>query len=368
MFYDHNTITGADQDINYSSKNRSICPNRALLAIVMLGCAGVLSTPAFAAGPNAKAQKNRQETVNAYVQIKEQSKASGPTVIEKDKADYDRLASSVNALLQTFKRESEKAGIDNSAIIDKIESGSSEAAKLAKSGTYDKAHEILNNNYKTLTAEIVKLNDTHDQSSHGSSLDAAAVDKSVVPVTDTREYVEHALKTNAALLYALMRQNEARAGGKEGEIEAIKATVAEANTALEKGDVARAKELVSEANSHVKKVIIAYLQTTPDARSDHAATGATSHETSGAATAELAQESYTKRRNTIIALLDAGKRIDSEHGTSHANFAKAESMVNTADELAAEGKLAEGKAQLDNTYQLIRNEMLGMLDRKEGTK
>lgn len=367
MFPSRDTVTDTDQDINRSPKNRTIRSNRALLAIVMLGSAGVLPAPAFAAGPDAKAQKNRQETVNAYVQIKEQSKASGPAVTAKNKADYDRLASSINALSQTLKRESKNAGIDNSAVIGKIESDSIEAVRLAKSGAYDQAHEILNNNYKMLTAEIVKLHGINAQSGQVSNIDAAAGDKSDAPATDMREYVEHALRTNAALLYALMRQNEAKAGGKDSEIDAIKAIVAEANTALEKGDIASAKNLINEANSHVKTAIIS-LQTMPDAGPDNAATEATSQEKNGAATGELAQASYDKRKNAVIALLEAGKRIDGKRGTSHANFAKAESMVNEADELAAAGKLAEGKAQLDITYLLIQNEMLAMLDRKEGAK
>lgn len=369
MFFKNNTATHTDQDANHSPKTCTIRFNYSLFVVVLLSSAGVLPISAFASDTDTKAQKSKQELINAYILKKEQSntKASGSTASEKSKADYDKLANSVKALSQALKRESEKAGIDNSVVFGKTESNSKEAAQLAKSGVYDQAHEILNNSYQMLTAEIVKLKDINGQSGQAAHTDTTIAVKSEASSTDSREYVEHALKTNAALLNALERQNKDKAGGKESEIDAIKATATEANTALEKGDIARAKVLIYEANSRIKTVI-ASLQTIPDVKSGNATVDAASHSKNGTAAEEYTQAKYAKRKETVSALLDAGKRIDSERGTSHTAFAKAESMINEADKLVMEGKLTEGKAQLDQAYLLIQNETRNMLSRKKSTK
>lgn len=362
--------------ISKTHVNRSI--RAALMALALLGGAGIfamqLSSPAFAEETNADAaakyQKHKRELANpgSYVLKQKQTKIDANTadsaiIIEKKKKDYEKLAASVKALTTALKRESEKAGVNNSDVFAKVESSSKEAEKLAKSGAYDEAHQTLEVGYHLLTGTVVKLENLKDQGEGDKSDRALAAKPEATPI-DPREHVEHELKTNNALLTALKHQNEDKAGGKADEIEAIKATADEARAALKAGDIDLANDLIKDANSRTKKAI-ASLQKAPSMLSGSAAVDEAAHHPADMAHEEGLKKDYAKRKTSVIALLEAGRRLDTEHGTSHTEFASAESMLNEADALAADGKLGIGKDRLDRAYLLIKDTMRNMLSLKE---
>lgn len=398
MFHSNNTIAHTDlelgavvHDVNHRQGDnielmhqQKVSVNRSkhisLLTFAMLSSAGIfamqLVSPAFAGETNAdaatKVQKQRElANPGTYVLKQKQKKtdvnpADDPIIIEKKKRDYEKLTSSVKALTTALKRESEKAGVNNAEIFGKVESSLKEANQLAKSGAYDDAHQALEVGYHLLTTTVVTLENLKDQG-EGAKTNKALAAKPETVATDPREFVIHEIKTNKALLAALKHQNEDKVGGKEDEIEAIKHTAAEASASLEAGDIALANELIKDANLRTKKAI-ASLQKTPSKLGGNETYEAGHHPAEEAAKEENIRNSYAKRKANVIALLDAGKRLDSENHTSHPNFATAESMLKEAETLAAVGKFAEGKEQLDRTYVLIKDTMRNMLSLKEEPK
>lgn len=346
-----------------------------LMALALLSGAVIfgmqMASPAFAEETNAdaKLQKQKSERVianpNTYVlkhrQGKADTKASDAAILEKKKRDYDRLVNSVKALTDALKRESEKAGVNNAETFAKVESNSKEATRFATAGAYDKAQETLERGYHILTAEVVKLENLKGQGGKAVSATAAKPD---AVATDPRDAVEHEIKTNKALVDALRRQNEDKVGGKDNEIDSIIATAVQARTALDAGDVKLAGDLIHDANSRTK-LAIASLQKTPNMLAGSEALSAAHRQGDDAASEANLRNSYAKRKENVAALLEAGRRIDTENSTSHAEFAKAESMLQEAEVLAAANKFAEGKAQLDRTYLMIKDTMRNMLSLKE---
>ena len=84
-----------------------------------------------------------------------------------------------------------------------------------------------------------------------------------------------------------------------------------------------------------------------------------------AAKEERRRNSYERRKASVLALLDSGKKFDSEHQTTHAEFAIAESMVNEAEALAAAKKYNDAKERLDRAYTLLKNTMRDSLGLKD---
>lgn len=382
MFLSKNTIAHTDLEPGHLPRtriNRSI--RASLMTLALLGGAGIfalqMSSPAFAAETNAdaatKVQKHKRELANpnTYVlkrgQQKDNKAADAAIILEKEKQDYEKLAKTTKALMDALKRESEKVGVDNSDVFSKVESDLKDAGRQAKSGNYDEAHQTLEVGYHLLTTTVVKLENLKDQGVGDNTDKALAAKPDTSEATDPREYVEHELKTSKALLTALKHQNEDKVGGKEAEMEAITATATEARIALESGDIALAKDLIKDANSRTKKAI-ASLQTAPSKLPSGQEQYEAGHHPADLAHEENLRNDYAKRKASVQALLEAGRRLDSENHTSHAEFATAESMFNEAETLAAAGKMEEGKEQLDHAYMLIKNTMRSMLSLKEEPK
>ncbi|MDH4234011.1 MAG: hypothetical protein OEV15_02590 [Gallionella sp.] len=347
--------------------NRSIRTSHTALAL--LSSAGIFAmqfaSPAFAEeGYTAypKLQKQQKELANpsAYVLKRGQERATdstpSPEMIEQEKREYEKLTNSVKALSVALKRESERAGINNAETFTKAEAFSKEAARLAAAGEHSKAHEVLENGYYALTAALVKIENVKgqgEQTFRGSAKpeDAAA---------RQRLFITHELQTNKALVEALKHQNEDKAGGKESEIEEIKATAIEATAALAAGDLASAGDLIRDANSRTKKAIVS-LQGSKSIKSSSASLEASHHADEAAALEQELRNNYVKRRDSVAALLEAGRRIDHDSGTSHTELVTAESMLIQAEALAAASKYTDAKVQLDRSYVLIKDTMRTML-------
>lgn len=339
------------------------------ITLALLSSAGIfamqLASPAFAeegytAYPKLQKQPSELANPSAYVLKRGQERATdrtpSPEIIEQEKREYEKLTNSVKALSVALKRESEKAGINNADTFAKAEAFSKDAARLAAAGEHGKAHEVLENGYYALTAALVKIENTKGQDEHilrGSAKPETAAARQ-------REFISHEMQTNKALIEALKHQNEDKAGGKESEIEAIKATAIEATAALAAGDNARALDLIRDANSRTKKAI-ASLQSAKSIKSGSAALEASHHANENAALEQEIQNSYAKRRGSVAALLEAGRRIDHDNGTLHTELATAESMLIEAEALAAANKYSDAKVQLDRTYVLIKDTMRNML-------
>ncbi len=287
-----------------------------------------------------------------------------PAMIEKKKRDYEKLAGTVQTMTTALKQESEKAGVNNADVFGNVESSATEADRLAKAGNYDGAYQALDVGYHLLTKAIVKL---ENLKSKGGSTEKSLDAKPQTDATEPREYVVREIEASKALLAMLKHLNEDKAGGKESEIGAIKATAAEAGAALEAGDIALARNLIQDANSRSKKAI-ASLQATPSKLSGSATSEAAHHRNDDVVKEESIRTSYAKHKESVVILLQAGRRIDSEHQTSHIEFDTAESMLKEADALAAANKFDKGNDQLDRTYVLIKNTMRKMLSPKDEPK
>jgi hypothetical protein len=72
---------------------------------------------------------------------------------------------------------------------------------------------------------------------------------------------------------------------------------------------------------------------------------------------------YDARRESTLALLDAGKRVAAEKGAGPRNaelMRRIESLIGSADQLAASGKVAEARPMLDQAYGAARAAVSGM--------
>ncbi|TAN73053.1 MAG: hypothetical protein EPN14_10110 [Gallionella sp.] len=324
-----------------------------LLALALLGTAGMLAPPlagtAFAAADNASIMLKRKK-------LPQTAPVDDAASIQKRKQEYERLAASVKALSGALDRESQKVGIDNAEVIGKAALRSKEAAQLAATGAYDKARLVLDESYHNLTAAIVTLENTKNQGAAASRPSPVVTADPNASIDQQREFVTREITTNKALVDALKRQNKDKKGDKESEIVSLEADASEAAAALEAGDIARAGTLIHDANSRVKEAI-ASLQKRPTEVAQQHEEGV----------GEDIRNSYIKRKESVAALMEAGKRIDHDRGTSHADFAKAEALIKEAETLAAAERFADGKAQLDRAYLLVKGTMRGMLNGREVT-
>jgi hypothetical protein len=69
--------------------------------------------------------------------------------------------------------------------------------------------------------------------------------------------------------------------------------------------------------------------------------------------AEKAKTDFIRRHESVVALLETGRRVAGEKSTNKPEFAQAEGLAKEADKLAAEGKYPEGRVKLDQAYVLI---------------
>ncbi|TAN73054.1 MAG: hypothetical protein EPN14_10115 [Gallionella sp.] len=319
-----------------------------LLAIALLGVgvfAPPLAAPVFAAD-TVGAQKKKSPIAPADA-----------ASIQKKKQDYERLAASVKALSGALDRESQKAGIDNTEVLGNVASHLKKAAQLAAAGAYDKARTVLDEGYHTLTVAIVTLENAKNRGmATGRPSPVVTLDPKV-SAAEQRKFVAREIDTNKALVDALKHQNDDKKGGKDGDIASIEAAAAEAAAALDAGDIARAGTLIHDANSRVK-ADIASLQKPPTMQSGSAANEALQRQEGGAKSAEIARSGYVKRKESVVALLEAGKRIEGaegQKGSSHPELSIAEDILKEAEALAAVERFAEAKIQIDLSYLLAKD-------------
>lgn len=324
-----------------------------LLALALLGGAGMFAPPLSApvsAADTASAQKKKTPLAGPI-------SAADAASIQKKKRDYENLAASVKALSGALNRESQKVGINNAEILGKVESHAKEAARLAAAGAYDKARLVLDKGYHALTASIVTLDNAKNQGVTTGQPSVAVTLDPKASTAEQREFIAREIDTNKALVDALKHQNDDKKGGKDSEIVSIETAAAEAAAALKAGDITRAGTLIHDANSRVKTAI-ASLQKPPAMKSGSAANEALQSQEEGAKSDEVARSGYIKRRKSVIALLEAGKRIEGvegEKGSSHPELSIADDLLKDAEALAAVNRFADGKIRIDLAYLMAKD-------------
>lgn len=81
--------------------------------------------------------------------------------------------------------------------------------------------------------------------------------------------------------------------------------------------------------------------------------------------AEKAKTDFVARRNSVQALMETGRRVAGEEHATKPEFAQAEGLLKEADKLAGEGKHAEGRVKLDQSYGLITSALRSLRGGKE---
>jgi hypothetical protein len=144
----------------------------------------------------------------------------------------------------------------------------------------------------------------------------------------------------------LERSSAARHIEKEGSAESkqlqqeARVTRAKAKEAIDAGELEKADALLREA----PKLMFA----------------AERASRSPALAAEKAKTDFVARRNSVLALLETGRRVSDEKHTTKPEFAKAEGLLKEADKFADDGKHAEGRGKLDQAYGLIKTALLSL--------
>ena len=165
-------------------------------------------------------------------------------------------------------------------------------------------------------------------------------------VPPTRDQVERRLATTAMLLSNSSGAKQVEASGNaDAKVQLAKARElhAQAKSALDGGDSEAASKLLhAAARTMVEAVNLA----APDqvhARKD--------------------RTDYDARRESTIALLDAGKRVAAEKGAGPRNaelMRRIEALIASADQLAAAGQLGEARTTLDQAYGATRAVVSGL--------
>lgn len=81
---------------------------------------------------------------------------------------------------------------------------------------------------------------------------------------------------------------------------------------------------------------------------------ATQNEQATGPGSESDRQSYTRKRDGLVAMIAASQRITSEKGLQKPDFQDAESLLKQADALAASGQHAKGRSHLDLAYAQVK--------------
>jgi hypothetical protein len=166
------------------------------------------------------------------------------------------------------------------------------------------------------------------------------------PAVPTREQVERRLQSTGSLVgqSSGARQIEG-SGNVDAKIQLTKARElhALAKGALDRGDLEAANKLLHAAARTMVEAVGMASADQVHARKDRI--------------------DYDARRESTLALLDAGKRVAAEKGAGPRNaelMRRIEGLIASADQLAAAGKLIEARPVLDQAYGATRAAVSGL--------
>jgi hypothetical protein len=162
----------------------------------------------------------------------------------------------------------------------------------------------------------------------------------------TRDQVERRLASTATLLTVSSGAKQIEAGSNvDAKLQLTKARElqAQAKGALDRGDPEVANKLLLAAQRTMVEAVNLATSDQVHARKD--------------------RTDYDARRESTLALLDAGKRVAAEKGAGPRNadvMRRIESLIASADQLAAAGRLGEARSTLDQAYGATRAAVSGL--------
>ena len=165
----------------------------------------------------------------------------------------NRVAS-IRAMMAALERESGKAGIDRSALLDEVAQRTRKAETLAANGELATARSMLDEDYRRLTAAVAQTVQANAPAAPRTTPSDATTPNSESKAS--REAVERELTSTTALLAALKNQAPSPTATTAASIDEIENTLSSARKTLDHGDTASAAKMVHEA----------YLKTTTSIR------------------------------------------------------------------------------------------------------
>jgi len=179
------------------------------------------------------------------------------------------------------------------------------------------------------------------------ALAAAAACAQTAPASaPTRDQVERRAASTATLLTVSSGAKQIDAGGNvDAKLQLAKARElhAQAKVALERGESEVANKLLLAAQRTMVEAVNLATSDQVHARKDRA--------------------DFDARRESTLALLDAGKRVSAEKGAGPRNadvMRRIEGLIASADQLAAAGRLGEARSTLDQAYGAARATVSGL--------
>lgn len=254
-------------------------------------------------------------------------------------------------MIAALERESGKAGIDHSTLLNEISQRTSKAEALASSGELDTARNMLDENYHRLTATLAQTIQATAPAAPRNATGQSMVTDSESKAS--RNAVERELTSATALLAALKNQAPSPSTSTAAAINEVEDVLSNARKALDNGDTSGAATMVHEAYLKTTASIRA-LQKPSTLKSGGAALAATQNEQATSPGSESDKQSYVRKRDGLVAMIDASQRITSEKGLHKPNFQDAESLLKQADALAASGQHAKGRNHLDLAYAQVK--------------
>lgn len=176
---------------------------------------------------------------------------------------------------------------------------------------------------------------------------AAPTAGSGAPAAPVITYTQQSLMQRHAFVGNLIeRSSSAKQLEKSGSPEALKiredarAAHAQAKVAIDKGELEKADALLKDA---VRQMTQAVRMAHPEE-----------------VVAAKNKADFATRKETVLTLISTGKRVAGEKGSSKPEFAKAEGLVKEAQALVDAGKVAEGRAKVDEAYELVKGSVRDM--------
>lgn len=173
---------------------------------------------------------------------------------------------------------------------------------------------------------------------------AAGTGAAAAPVIS---YTQQSLTQRHSFVSNLIeRSSSAKQLEKSGSPEALKiredarAAHIQAKAAIDKGELEKADGLLKEA---VRLMTQAVRMAHPEE-----------------VVAAKNKADFGTRKETVLTLIATGKRVAGEKGSSKPEFVKAEGLVKEAQALVDAGKVEEGRAKVDQAYELVKDSVRGM--------
>lgn len=167
------------------------------------------------------------------------------------------------------------------------------------------------------------------------------------PAAPVISYTQQSLTQRHSFVSNLIeRSSSAKQLEKSGSPEALKireearAAHVQAKAAIDKGELEKADGLLKEA---VRLMTQAVRMAHPEE-----------------VVAAKNKADFATRKETVLTLISTGKRVAGEKGSTKPEFAKAEGLVKEAQAMVDAGKVAEGRAKVDEAYELVKDSVRGM--------